>query len=232
MLNEMLSRGRLAAVLAEFLGTAMLVMVAIVLTETTAVSYFIGTSVAATLAVGYVIFSGVSGAHFNPAITFGMWTARRMRTVTAAAYIVAQIVGGVAAWQLFQYFTDHKLTSHSVAFSFSLFLAEAVGTFVLSLGFAAAANRVGNALESGLAYGIALFAGIIIASTAAAGYLNPAVAMGLRSFDWVYILGPLVGGLVGINLYTYLFAPTGAADARALAARASVVVKRSSSKNK
>jgi len=228
MFNEMVSRGRLASVLAEFLGTAMLVMVAIVLTETTAVSYFIGTSVAATLAVGYIIFSGISGAHFNPAITFGMWAARRMRSMTAVVYIVAQLLGGLAAWQLFQYFTDHKLTSHSVTFSFSLFLAEAVGTFILSLGFAAAASRAGNALESGLTYGIALFVGILIASTAAGGYLNPAVALGLRSFDWVYILGPLAGGLVGINLYTYLFAPDSAASSRKLAARASVVVKRSS----
>ena len=226
----MLTRRNVATLLAEFLGTAILVMVAIVLTETTAVSYFIGTSVAATLAVVYIIFSGVSGAHFNPAITFGMWTARRIRTVAAVGYIVAQIVGGVAAWQLFQYFTAHQLTSHSTSFSFKIFLAEAVGTLVLSLGFAAAANRAGNALESGLAYGVALFAGIIVASTAAAGYLNPAVAMGLRSFDWVYIVGPLVGGLVGINLYTYLFAPDGAVSGRALAARASVVVKRSSKK--
>jgi hypothetical protein len=50
----------------------------------------------------------------------------------------------------------------------------------------------------------------------AAGYLNPAVALGSRSFDWVYVLGPLVGGLVGVNLYTYLFAPT-AAPAKAVA---------------
>lgn len=220
----MLNRGRLAALLAEFLGTALLVMVAIVLSETTAVSYFIGTSVAGTLAVAYWVFNGTSGAHFNPAITFGMWTARRIKTIPAVGYIVAQFLGGWAALQLFQYFTDHKLSSHTTSFTFKVFLAEAIGTLVLSLGFAAAAHRVAEKLEAGVTYGFALFAGIIVASTAAAGYLNPATALGLRSFDWVYLLGPVVGALVGINLYTYLMVP--GAKSSAVSVKTTIVSRR------
>ena len=214
MLNEMLTRHRLAAVLGEFLGTAILVMVAIVMTETTAVSYFIGTSVAVTLAVVYMVFRNVSGAHFNPAITFGLWSARKIRTLPAISYIVAQLLGGVAAWQLFQYLTDHSLPTHSVSFKFTLFLAEAIGTMILSLGFVSVVNKGLSALESAATYGAALFVGIMVAAVASAGYLNPAVALGLRSFNWVYLLGPLVGGLVGVNLYVYLFAPTDKVAAR------------------
>lgn len=201
-----LNRARVSTLLAEFLGTATLVMVALVLSETTAVSYFIATSVAATLAVVYMMFGGISGAHVNPAITFGMWAARRIRTVPAISYIAAQLLGGLAALQLYQYFTSHHLPLRSASWDWKVVVAEAVGTMVLAWGFAAAVSRGYDALQSALTYGTALFVGILVASTAAAGYLNPAVALGTRSFEWVYIIGPAVGGLVGVVAYSYFFA--------------------------
>ncbi len=225
---QYLTRAKAAPVLGEFFGTATLVMVALALSEITSVSYFVATSVAATIGVVYMMFAGLSGAHVNPAITFGLWTARRVTTFRAVAYIVAQLVGGFASWQLYQYFTDHKLQSRTTSWDWRILLAEAVGTLVLSMGFTAAVSRGFTVLESALTYATALFAGIMIAATAAAGFLNPAVALGSRSFDWVYILGPLLGALVGVNLYTYLFAP----DAASAAARAKVVVKRSTAKKK
>jgi glycerol uptake facilitator-like aquaporin len=201
------------AVLAEFLGTAAFVSVALVLTETTAVSYFIATSVAITLAVIVLMFGSVSGAYVNPAITFGMWTARRIGTLRAVSYIAAQMLGGLAAWQLYQYLTDKPLAAKPVAFNAHLWIAEVVGTLILSLGFAAAASRVFDALQSAIAYSGALFAGIIVASVSSAGLLNPALALGVRSWGATYILGPLVGALIGINLYYLLFAPAVAGSA-------------------
>jgi hypothetical protein len=58
------NRGVVAPVLAEFFGTGILVMVALILGQTTAVSYFIATSLAVTAAAVYLLFSVVSGAHF------------------------------------------------------------------------------------------------------------------------------------------------------------------------
>lgn len=230
---QYLNRTNATPLLGEFLGTATLVLVALALSEITSVSYFVATSVAATLGVVYMMFSGLSGAHINPAITFGMWTARRVGTVRAVTYIIAQLLGGFVSWQLYQYFTDHTLQSRSVNWDWRVLIAEAVGTLVLSMGFAAAISRGFTLLESGLTYATSLFVGIMIAATAAAGFLNPAVALGLRSFDWVYILGPLVGALVGINLYGYLFAPaTARVSAASRASSAGVVVKRSSAKKK
>jgi aquaporin Z len=104
----MFTINRLSLVAAEFLGAAIWTMVALVMSETTAVAYFIGTSVAVALAVSYLIFNTVSGPHFNPAISFGMWTARRISTLRAIAFIVAQLLGGLASWQLYQYLTNHK----------------------------------------------------------------------------------------------------------------------------
>jgi aquaporin Z len=210
----MINRARAAVLAAEFIGTATLVMVAMVLTQTTGVSYFIGTSLAVTLAVLVLVFGAVSGAHFNPAITFGMWTARRIGTLRAVSYIAAQLLGGLAAWQLFQYFTDKDVPAKAVTYSTQMWLAEAVGTFVLALGFAAAATRRFDALSAAVTYGAAFFVGIMIAATSSAAYLNPAIAMGVRGWGTVYVLGPLVGALLAVNLYTLLFAPSTAVKRR------------------
>ncbi|HSX18223.1 MAG TPA: aquaporin [Candidatus Saccharimonadales bacterium] len=202
----MFTRPQIATVVAEFMGTAILVMVALVLSQTTAVSYFIGTSVAATLAVVYVIFGSISGAHVNPAITFGMWTARKIGTLRAVAYIAAQLLGGLAALQLYQYFTNHTLPAKNQVFSTPMWLAEVVGAGVLAMALTAAISKKFDTLTTALAYGVSFFVGIMIAATASAAYLNPAIALGVRNWNAVYVLGPLVGGLIGVNLYTMLFA--------------------------
>lgn len=210
-----LNRLAAAPVVAEFIGTGVLVMIALILGQTTAVSYFIATSVAVAAAAVYMMFNLVSGAHFNPGITFGMWTARRIATLRAVTYIAAQLLGGVVAWQLYQYLTNHTLTARTATFSTPVWLAEVVGTGVLAMAYAAVAKRRDDGLYSGFVIGAAYFAGIVIAATASSGFINPAIALGVRSWSAAYVLGPLVGGLVGVNLYAYLFGGgVGAAGAR------------------
>jgi glycerol uptake facilitator-like aquaporin len=199
------NRSVVAPVLAEFLGTGVLVMVALILGQTTAVSYFIATSLAVTATVVYLLFSAVSGAHANPAITFGLWTARRIATLRAIIYIAAQLLGGVVAWQLFQYLTNHPMQAKNVPFSTPIWLAEVVGTSILALAFTAALNRGAMLLNSAVSVGAAYFVAILIAATASAGYINPAIALGSRAWSGVYVLGPLVGGLIGANLYMWFF---------------------------
>lgn len=210
----MFTRFRLAAALAEFLGTATLVLVALAIREITPVSYFIATSLGLALAAIVVVFGVVSGAHVNPAITFAMWTARRIGTLRAAGYVAAQLLGGLAAWQLYQYFSDKPLPVQNVTYSTSLLIAEAVGAFVLALGLAAAISRAVDSLQWAVSAGTAYFAGIIIASTAAAGFLNPAMALGLRSWNAAYVLGPMIGALLAVNLYYLLLAPNAVAAKR------------------
>src|SRR3954463_7270540 len=202
----MLTKGKATPLVAEFLGAAIWTFVALVLSETTSVSYFIATSVALAVVLVYMLFYSVSGAHFNPAITFGMWTARRITSLRAVAYIVVQLLGGLASWQLYQYFTNHHIASKTSHWSTSVWLAEVVGTAILAMGVSAALYKTFEALNAALTIGTSLFVGVLVAATASAGYLNPAVALGQRSFSAVYILGPLVGGLIGVNLYYWLFA--------------------------
>ena len=215
------NRVAVAPVLAEFVGTGMLVMIALILGQTTAVSYFIATSLAVAAAAVFMLFGNISGAHTNPGITFGMWTARRISTLRGISYVAAQLLGGVASWQLFQYLTNHTLTARSAAFSTPVWLAEVVGTAVLGMAFAAALSRRYESLYSGVMIGAAYFVGIVIAATASSGFINPAIALGSRAWSAAYVLGPLVGGLIGVNLYTYLMgtADVAAPRGRAVAAR-------------
>jgi aquaporin Z len=232
---RVLGRAGVAPVLAEFLGTATLVSVALVLTETTAVSYFIATSLAVTLTVIVLLFGGVSGSHVNPAITFGMWTARRIGTLRAVSYIAAQMLGGLAAWQLYQYMVDKPLAAKTIKFDTHIWVAELIGTFILALGFTAAVSRVLDALQSAVVYSSALFVGIMVASVGSAGLLNPAMALGVRSWGTVYLLGPLVGGLLGVNLYYLFFAPAetrfALASLRPRRSTTSAAVKKPAAKN-
>jgi glycerol uptake facilitator-like aquaporin len=217
------NRAVVAPVLAEFLGTGILVMIALILGQTTAVSYFIATSMAVAAAIVYLLFSAVSGAHTNPAITFGMWTARRIGTLRGITYVAAQLLGGLVAWQLFQYLTNHTLPAKAVSFSTPVWLAEVVGTGVLALAFTAALNKGVETLNSAVSVGAAYFVGILIAATSSAGYINPAIALGSRS---VYVLGPLVGGLIGVNLYFYLFGTAVAAPVSGVTVRRRTTVRR------
>ncbi len=202
----MLRKPQIASVVAEFLGTAIFVLVAVVLTETTAVSYFIGTSVAVALAVVYMIFGPISGGHFNPAVTFSMWTTRMFSTLRAASYIAAQMLGALAALELYQYFLNRTLPAKNMAFSTPMFLAEVVGTAIVVMALTGALKRGYDAMQTAITYGAAFFVATMIAATASSASLNPATALALRNWNAIYVLGPLVGGLIGANLYMWLFA--------------------------
>src|SRR3954462_15304564 len=49
------------------------------------------------LAIAVSIFAGISGAHFNPAVTIGFLTTRRITPPLAAMYIIAQLIGATLA---------------------------------------------------------------------------------------------------------------------------------------
>ena len=201
----MFSKPKVAPLAAEFLGTGTLVMVALSLANTTAVSYFIATSVAVTLGLAVMLFGSASRAHFNPAVTLGFWSARKMPTLDAASHIVAQLAAGLASLQLYEYLVNRSVTSASEKFNTRMWLAEVIGAAILAIAVAAAVNRRFDALQTALTVGGAFFVGIMVASVASAGLINPAIAIGLREWNAIHVLGPLVGGLVGVNLYAMLF---------------------------
>src|SRR6476659_5877433 len=90
--------------LAEFLGTFFLCFagIAAILSNTNAVGSgagIVGIALAHGLGLSVAVnaFGGVSGAHFNPAVSIAMLVTRRISAVNAVLYIVAQLAAGVAA---------------------------------------------------------------------------------------------------------------------------------------
>jgi glycerol uptake facilitator-like aquaporin len=206
MLRE---RTKIAMLMAEFLGTAILTIVALTVVHMNGSPYFVGLAAGLTIAALTLVLGPASGAHFNPAVTLGMLSARKGKAPAAILYVAMQLLGGILAYVLYAYLINMKgsiqNTSH---FDSRALVAEAVGAFVFTMGWAATVYHRLDGGRAAFVVGGSLALGIIIASAGGTGIINPAVALGLRSWAWgSYVLGPILGGVIGFNLYALLFAP-------------------------
>ncbi len=209
---------------AEFLGTGILATAVInVARSQIGIGYFVAFSAAITYMLLTLVFNLTSGAHFNPAVTIGLWTLRKIQTLQALAYLAAQMLGGFAAWHLAEYFTGQKLTNIAgKSFEWKVLVAEMLGTLVFTMAIAAAVYQKYEGGKLAATVGAGLFAGVVVASLASNATINPAIALANHSWGRAYIFGPIIGSVVGMNLYALLFAP-----ARSLA-KASVTIDKSS----
>jgi glycerol uptake facilitator-like aquaporin len=183
------------------LATAMLSMLV-----RTNFEFFSAVAAAVVYGVMMLVFGGVSGSHLNPVVTIGLWTMQKISTLHAVVYIIAQLLGGLVAWRVGQYFLNQTLSkTASSGLDWRVLIAEGVGTLVFTFGVAAAVSNKLDGVKKAAVCALALFAGITIASLASNGLLNPAVAIAVRSVSWAYIVGPIVGAVIGMNLYRVFF---------------------------
>lgn len=210
----------LATLVAEFLGTGVLTLLVLsVQRSTIGVPFFV--ALAAGLAVIVMSFAvaGTSGGYFNPALAIGMWTARKLDTATTILYVAVQLLGGFIAYQLYSYFVSNALQSVGGHFTGRILTAEAVGAGIFAFGWSSAVYQKFSPSVRASVAGLSLTVGIIAASSAAIGILNPAVALGVKAWVWgTYVLGPVIGAVIGVNLYGMLFADTKVATAKAAVA--------------
>jgi glycerol uptake facilitator-like aquaporin len=207
----MFGRRKVAMLVAEFLGTATLAFTVLNVSRSTiGIPYFV--AIAAGLAVVLTGLSFATDVHLNPAVTIALWTARRVKTSKAIMYIAAQMLGGWAAFGLYKYFVHGTVQRVSSSYEARILVAEAVGAFVFTVVAASVLyNRVWGVRRAAVVGG-AYTLGAIVASSASNGFINPAVALGSNSWGWgTYVLGPVLGAVIGINLYALLFSNTEAA---------------------
>lgn len=205
----MITKQRVAALVAEFVGTAILVMTVLAIsTSNIGIGYFVSFGAGLTLLLMVIAIGNISGAVLNPAIALGLWTVRKLSTLQTVAYIAVQLLAGVAAYGLFTYLTDKSLGGSSAGdFDTRILVSEVIGTAVFAFGIAAALFQRLEGTTKALAIGGSLTLGIMVASAASAAFLNPAVALGAHSWVWgTYVLGPILGAIIGFNLYNLLFA--------------------------
>jgi aquaporin Z len=210
---------------AEFIGTAVLVIVAVgVATENFGFKLF-GGSVAAgvvttALAFGLVLMGlayaigPISGAHVNPAVTLGFIATGRMKVGEGLAYMVAQVAGAIGGalllWQIFEGVPGYSRKVQGLGTdgygSYSIvhlnqtgaFLTEAVLTFVFVMVVLFATHTAAIKGAAGLAIGMTLAAVHLIGIPLTGTSVNPA-----RS------LGPalIVGGHATSQLWLFIVAP-------------------------
>jgi len=210
----MLGRKKLAMLVAEFLGTGILTLVVLsVQRSQLGLAYFVAIAAGLTVVTLTYAFSGVSGAHFNPALTFALWTARRIKTVPAITFIAVQLLGAWAAYGLYRYFVNTDVQAVNQGFSGRIMVAEAIGTMVFAMAWAAAAYNRFETSRFATVAGLGFIVALIIASAASVGLANPALAVGARAWEVMgengwgnYFLGPVLGAIIGVNLYGLLFA--------------------------
>jgi MIP family channel proteins len=185
----------------------------------------LGGALASGLAIAIlsVAFSHVSGAHFNPAVTIGLWITKRLSTLEVLGYWLAQVFGGIfaafilkailprdEAWQPALGGTPDLVRDFTRLPAMGL---EALITFFLVLVYFAtlSEDNVESRSLSGFAVGLVYTIGILVAGPFTGAALNPARAFGpaLASSHWanqgVYWVGPLAGGFLAGLIYDALY---------------------------
>ncbi len=197
---------QVAALVAEFVGT--FVLVAVVLNVTRyGLPFFTAMAAGLTVAAFFSAVGKVSGGHFNPAITLGLFSLRKVSFVRTIAYLVAQVLAAVAAWQLYEYLTQRTLSNVSTPWDWRIAIAEGVGGIIFGLAVAAVVMQKVEGWQAAATVGTGLFLAVTVAGLGSAGIVNPAVAVGVRSFDMNYFIGPVVGAILGMYAYAYLINP-------------------------
>ena len=170
----------------------------------------------------------VSGAHVNPAVTLGLAATGKFPWRYVSAYLIAQLVGALlgalGTWVAFgspgrdQAALAATVPAEGVGPLQALVL-EAIVTFILVFVVISVAtdDRVPGAVAP-IAVGAALAVGVFVAGPVTGGAVNPVRALGpmlvAGSFTdwWVYLLGPIVGGVAAAFAYDQFI---GKADAPA-----------------
>lgn len=203
----MFGKRKTAMLVAEFLGTFTLASAILSMSGRTTFPFFSAAAAGLTLGLMVLVIGTTSGAHLNPAVTIGLWSLRKVQTMQALVYVAAQMLGGLVAWRVNEYLLDQALPNLAAAgWDWRIAVAEIIGTLIFTFGIAAAVYHGYEGMRLASTIGTALFVGVIVASFASTGVLNPAVAVGVRSWNVSYVVGPIVGAVLGMNLYSWLFA--------------------------
>ena len=215
--------------LAELIGTFLLVFIGC------GSAVFSGGSIGAvgvalafgiTLLVLAYALGPISGCHVNPAVTLGMLAAGRTSPRDAVGYWVAQIIGGVMAGALVLGIAQgmpggynaqiaglaangYGLHSPGGFSAASGFFLELILTGLLVMTVLAATDVKAPVGFAGIAIGLALFLGNLLAIPVTNASINPARSIGPAVFVggwamqqlWLFLVAPLLGSLCAVYLY-------------------------------
>jgi len=194
---------------------------------------FLGVALAFGLTVLTMAFAvgHISGGHFNPAVTVGLWAGGRFSGHDVIQYIIAQVVGGIVAGAVLYVIASGKAGFDASASGFASngygehspggysLQAAIVAEFVLTAFFVliihGATDRRAPAGFAPIAIGFALTLIHLISIPVTNTSVNPARSTGVAVFQggwalaqlWVFWVVPLIGGIAGGLTYRLILAP-------------------------
>jgi MIP family channel proteins len=166
----------------------------------------------AILAAVYT-FGHVSGAHLNPAVTLSLVASRRFPASAAPVYIVAQVVGAVLGVLAVAAVFDGDLGStatvpgEGVSAGQALLIEVLLGFVLVLVVKATAVDDRAEGPSSGLAIGLTIVIGHLAFIPISGSSFNPARTLGSAIVGgeadaiWVYLIGPVIGGVIAALLY-------------------------------
>lgn len=172
------------------------------------------THVGVSMVFGLVVFAmiaavgDVSGAHINPAVTFGFWLAGRFPATRIAGYVASQIVGGILAsgvvHLLFPLDATLGATRPSGTVGQAWALEVVLTAMLMYLILAASSGSREKGITAGLAIGGMVTLGALLGGPVSGASMNPvrslapAVVSGRLDHLWIYLTAPLVGAAVAV----------------------------------
>ncbi|XP_010934344.1 aquaporin PIP2-4 [Elaeis guineensis] len=171
--------------------------------------------------------AGISGGHINPAVTFGLFLARKVSLIRALLYMIAQCLGaicGVGLVKSFQkaYYNRYGGGANELSSGYSKgtgLAAEIIGTFVLVYTVFSATDPKRNARDSHvpvlapLPIGFAVFMVHLATIPITGTGINPARSFGAaviynedKAWDhqWIFWVGPFIGAAIAAAYYQYV----------------------------
>jgi glycerol uptake facilitator-like aquaporin len=147
------------ALVAEAVGTFGLALAA--LTAPSDQPLLVGLALA-ILMIGMI---SVSGGHFNPAVTFGLWAINKLDAVKIPFYWLAQFIGALGAFMVIGSFNGNGSNldmSSFAAWDWRVFWVELIGTAVFLFGLVATLKNVTNVGARAAGIGLSLAVGLVI----------------------------------------------------------------------
>lgn len=184
-----------------------------------------------TVLTGAYAFGHISGAHFNPAVTVGLWAGGRFPASEVAPYVVAQVLGGIfAAWILFEIASGAPGFSidPGAAGSFAsngygalspggysmtaALISELVMTAMFLIVIMGATHGRAPVGFAPIAIGLALTLIHLISIPVTNTSVNPARSTAVALFAgsgalgqlWLFWVAPIIGGIIGGGIYRWL----------------------------
>jgi MIP family channel proteins len=193
----------------------------------------VGLAHALVLLMLVMSIGSVSGAHLNPAVTLGLAAIRKIRINDAVVYILLQLSGAVAGALMTKFILSDRVADPSgpvaqspnvgapglnetlIGGSFQGAVLEGLGAFFLvwaivsvAVNPRAARDWAGLVIGGTLGFVVFIAGPLTGASVNPARWFGPALVSSHWDDAWLYIIGPLVGGVLGAVTYWYLFVET------------------------